>query len=264
MGTRSTSSTTVKLDIASTVRNTFTDGQVASASVGQTYLAESLANGVGASQCNRVWESRARSLADDAHEDIDLYDLGAIDIGAGAGKDILGQAMALEEIVLLVIKHVSGAGSLEVNPVDPTNKAAWTPTLTVANGGALKAGGCLLMYQPATNAFDIADGRSHKLRLHAEGGAVSDYDILLIGRHDDEESSSESTSTSTSTSQSVSSSTSQSVSSHTNTSSTQSATTSSQSSASTLTSASTSSSLSTLSSASSSTQSATTSSLSPG
>jgi hypothetical protein len=199
MGTRSITATEVSVTVKSTIRNTLSDNQTAQLQHGQLFLSGAISDGVSAGEVNRAWEDRARTLASGATEDIDLYDLGAIDIGAGAGCDGLGQAIILEEIVTLVIKHVSGTGKLEIMPTNPTAYATWVPKMTVALGNALKAGGLLLMHQPDTAAFDISDTVSHVIRLGANGGDLV-YDIMILGRHDDDESSSSSSSTSTSTS----------------------------------------------------------------
>lgn len=228
MGTRSITATEVALTIKSTIRNTLGDGQTAQVQMGQIFLSGNIADGVSADQCNRAWEDRDRTITSGNTEDLDLYDLGAVDIGAGAGCDGLGQALVIEEIVTLCIMQTGGAGRLEIMPTQPANYITWVPSLTAANGGALKAGGLLLMHQTDTDAFDIADGSSHMLRLGANGGDVT-YDIMILARHDDDESSSSSstsTSTSTSSTSTLSSSSSSSTSSVNSSSSTSSLSTS--------------------------------------
>ena len=209
MGTRAATGQ-VKVDIQATITNTMDDDTpVASASIGESPITGRLTSGVSEDEFNRAWSDKSRTILSGATEDIDLYDLGVLDIGAGAGKDALGQSLALEEIVMLCIKQTGGTGRLEINPTDPSNKAAWTPTLTVANGGALRIGACLAMVNKNTEAFPITDASSHVIRLGANGGTAI-YDIYVLGRHDDDESSS---SSSSSTTQSVSSSSSSSTSS---------------------------------------------------
>lgn len=218
MGTRSVTATEVSLTIKSTIRNTLTDGQVAQCQLGKIYLSGTLANGVGEDQVNRGWEDRDREITSGNTEDIDLYDFAGEDVGAGSGKDALGQACAFEEIVTFMVKQTGGTGRLEIMPANPANHATWVPSLTVANGGALKSGGMLLMHQPDTDAFDIADGSSHVIRLGANGGDVT-YDIMILARHDDDESSSSSSPSSSTSSTSSTSSSSESSSSPSSTSS---------------------------------------------
>ena len=229
MSTRSAVSE-VKLIFSATIKNTLDDGQVAQVVLSDTVVSGKLQDGVEANQATRAWARKDHTLASGATEDIDLYDFAGIDIGAGAGNDGLGLPMALEEIVTFCIRHVSGAGRLELMPTNPANYATWVPSLTVAAGSALKANGLLLLHQPAASAFDVADGSSHMMRVGANGGDIV-YDLYIIGRHDDEASSSSSSSTSQSSSSSTSSSS-------TSTQSTLSTSSSSSSSSSTLSSSS--------------------------
>lgn len=194
----------IKLTFQSTVRNTLTDGTVASASHNATLLTGKINNGVGASQANRAWATVDAALASGGTIDLDLFDLALFDIGAGLGKDAVGQALELEEIVTLVIAHTGGTGRLEIQPHLPIHSVDWVPSLTVANGAALKDGGVFMMHQPDEDAFDIIDGVSHVLRLGANGGALT-YSVYLLGRDDDDESSSSSGSSSSTSTQSASS-----------------------------------------------------------
>lgn len=219
MGTRSLRNVNLKVDVSATLENLLTSTQTASTSLGKAFLSATLASGVGAASANRVWECRDQEIAGGATIDIDLYDFQGRDLGAGAGKDALGQDIILEEIVMLLIKQSGGGGRLEIMPSRPAGDVDWIPQLTVANGGALSNGGLLLLYNPALDAFDIEDGTAHMLRLGANGGAVS-YDVFILGKHDDNESTSSTLSASTLSTKTSSSGW---------TSSTQSATTTSQS-----------------------------------
>lgn len=201
-----TATSEIKLSFQSTIRNTLTNNDTASATVAGTVLTGKIDDGIAADEANRAWRTTSRTISANTNLDIDLYDFAGLDIGAGAGLDALGQELILEEIVTLILKHASGTGRLEIMPSAPAGALAWAPSLTVANGGALKAGGVLMLHQSDTDAFDVADGVSHVLRLRANGAAVT-FDLYLLGRNDDEESSS-STSSSSSSSESSSSSTS--------------------------------------------------------
>jgi hypothetical protein len=212
MGTRSASGD-VKLQISVTIQNTMTDGQVASAQGGGTIISGRLTTGVSEEEISREWEDKDRTILSGATEDVDFYDFGSIDIGAGAGADMLGQAMTVLEIVTLVIVQTGGTGRLQINPTDPTNKLAWMPTLTVANGGALRPPttddqkSCFMLHMPAGDALPVTDASSHMVRFGASGGDVT-YSIYILGRHDTDESSSSSLSSSSSSSTRSSSSTS--------------------------------------------------------
>lgn len=206
---------TVELRVSCVVQNTLEDGSVAKATVGRAYLNDDLADGVEASQCNRALQYQG-SLAENASLDMDLYDYAALDLGAGAGLDGLGQTLTIEEIVLIMIKQTGGTGRLEIQRTTPSNPVPWAPVLTVANGGALRSGGVVLMYNPGEDALDVEEASEDTLRLTATGGTAT-FTVLILGKHDDDTSSSSTSSSasSSSNSSSVSSSSSRSSSSTT-------------------------------------------------
>jgi len=204
MGTR-TAVSTIKLEFKSQVKNTLTNGVPATWSMGKAVINDTLTNGVSINQSNRAWENRDIALTSAATDTIDLYDLGSIDIGAGAGADGVGQALVFEEIVgIIIVNESTSTGSLEVFP-NAVN--GWDPIgiHTVALGGALPPDGMLMKYSPNTDAFDVTDASSHKIDLKASGGNLT-YSIYVIGRHDDDDSSSSSSSSSSSLSSSSTSS----------------------------------------------------------
>ena len=207
MGTRSITSPKISIRVSGTIKNTLGDDAVTQVAHPACTINPTLVDGVGAAQCNRAWQRKTTTIAKNAQETIDLYDFANIDIGAGAGLDGLGQALALEEIVCLVIFNenaVTAAGILEVLPA---NSQGWTPigSHTVATGGALRGQGGLVKFQPAEAGFEVTDGSSHRITLRAVSGDVS-VSIYILARHDDNESSSSSSSNSSSSSLSASSS----------------------------------------------------------
>ncbi len=218
MSGRSMSSLKVNLKITGTITNTLTDGSTSSAVQPDLNYLPSLANGIEASQANRGWHSKSRTILHDQQEIIDLYDFAGIDIGVGDGRDGVGQLITLEEIVAIAIVNENAVGTAGYLEVLPSVGEGWSPigSHTVANGGALLGQGMLCKCQPAAAGFDVT-ALSHRLTLRASGGDVT-YSIYVMGRHDDEESSSSSISSSTS-SQSSSSASSQSSSSSISTSS---------------------------------------------
>ena len=226
---RSITSGAVKCTLTASLRNTVTDGSVASITVGGLKVNTKLDSGVEAEEANRAWQREGVRITSGGTEDIDLYDFAGIDIGGGAGNDGLGQAMALEEIMgLLLVSDSTSVGQLEIMPANPANYWTCMPKHTVALGNALKAGGALLIFQPNTDAFDVVDASSHVIRLGANGGNV-DYSMYILARHDDELSSS---SSSTSSQSSLSSSSTSSLSSSSTSSQSSSSSTSSLSSSS--------------------------------
>lgn len=209
---------------------------------------EMLVNGVEADQANRAMVLLGRSIAPGATVDIDLYDWATHDIGSGAGKDALGLAAVFEEICCIIVKHAGGDGQLEImGSVPGVGPAGWVPRLTSAAGSALLDGGCMVLYQPDDVAFDVYDGVSHILRLGAVDDFVS-FDLYVLGRSEDDVSSSSTSSSSSRSSSSVSSSSSSTSTAIPRTSSSTSSASSSTSSCSTASSSSSSSSTSTRSS----------------
>lgn len=208
---------TVSLTVSAVIRNTLVNSAVAQASIGGSIIQDSLTDGVSASEVNRVWFDEARTLASGDSEVIDVFDFAGEDIGAGDGKDGLGLALAVEEIVGIAIVQAAGAGSLEIEP-DASNGLDAIGIHTVATGGALKLGGLYFKYSPDTDAFDIIDASNHRIKFTANGGAVT-YGVYILARHDDEESSSSQSSSQSSSSSSESSSSSASSQSSTSSSS---------------------------------------------
>jgi hypothetical protein len=201
MGTRSATAT-ISLKLESSINNLLDDGSQASSGIGGQIINLSLDNGINTDQANRAWLIQGLSLLSGNFRDIDVCTFGSTNIGAGLGKDALGQAMDIEEIVCLVIKCVTGPGELQIMATVPAAAPiAWIPGAyaTQATKGGLKAGGVRMWLESDGNGLDVGVGVSNVLRLSAVGGDIT-ADILLIGRHDDDESSSSSASSSSASS----------------------------------------------------------------
>jgi hypothetical protein len=127
-----------------------------------------------------------------------------LDIGAGSGNDALGQALTVEEAVGIIIQHVSGDGALQIEPGSSNALNCFGSGLTVANGGALKAGGCAMLWNPGADGIDLSSTKKN-LKFTAVSGDVV-YSVFVLGRHDDDESSSTSSASSSSSTSSSSSS----------------------------------------------------------
>jgi len=251
MATRTVSGVQLKVTLSGNLVLTLDDDSVSTAPISAS-ISRSIASGVSSGRANRYWPWKSKTLNAGASQVIDLYDFAGLDIGSGTGRDQLGQEMSPhEEVVTIIIVNentLTAGGYLEIEP-DATN--GWTPigTHTVATGGALGGQGVLVKSQTIEAGFDITDGASHRIKLTAVTNSVT-YSVYVLGRHDDEESSSSSSSSSSASSVS-------SVSSSSSTSSY-----SSSSSSSSSTSSSSSSSISSSQSASSSSSSVSTSSFS--
>lgn len=165
-----------------TLVNTLTDGRQVSVSHDPADYGQNLLDGIVLDKANRIWESKGRVIASAASEDIDVYDFGSIDIGAGAGLDALGQALALAKIVLVLIRNrATSVGTLLVGGKATT--AAWNSPFN-ADDDALTPvlpGGVLLWYAPSLAGYAVADTTNHLLKMAASGGDVT-YDITIIGR----------------------------------------------------------------------------------
>jgi len=162
-----------------------------------------MSSGVDNNQFNRVWQSEDRTILSGVTETLDMYDLAAVNIGAGAGLDGLGQAVDFEEIVGIAIINENAAGADGALEITPNAGNGWTAlgSHTVATGGALYGQSVFCKFQPDRRGFDVTDAANHLLDLTANGGDVV-YSIYLMARNDDEESSSSSSSSSASSSSS--------------------------------------------------------------
>lgn len=163
----------------------FNDG--AGARQGPDFLSKRLKSGNGDFQLDRIWSCDQRTLAAAASEDLDLFDGGAIDNGAGAGKDALGQALTNRDALLLVIERLDddspAGGVLEVG-----GKGDATTWLGLLKGtdDVLKVykGGLVLAYAPLSAAgdrMDIDDTTNHILQMAAVGQDVK-YRLHLYAR----------------------------------------------------------------------------------
>ncbi|MGI9459634.1 MAG: hypothetical protein ACR2NF_06520 [Pirellulales bacterium] len=98
--------------------------------------------------------------------DIDLYDLGTLDVGSGPGRDNLGLAQANAKICAILIENQStSAGDLRI---DNTVANAWTGILPASATLDLDAGSYMNCVFGATGK-PVTDASSHILRLSAQG-----------------------------------------------------------------------------------------------
>lgn len=148
-----------------------------------------LAEGTGAGQANFIWssgyDSTWRTVSASGSEDLDVYDLAAFDIGAGAGKDAHGQAVALNEIVGLLL-HVKpdSVGTMLVG--GEGTGSAWNSIFNgsdTAQLGPFGADGLCLLFNPPASAWAVADTSNHLLTIAEPSGAGDlQYRVVLLGR----------------------------------------------------------------------------------
>ena len=142
---------------------------------------QSLTNGTGANQAQRFWYDTGRTLSASANDSIDVYDLGSLDIGAGAGLDSLGQSHALTGIKALYVKnHSDSGGNIRVGG-DGT-AAAWNSPFNGDDDALvdLPPGGVLLLVAPDASGWAVADTSNHLLKI-TDAGSGSTYDIGFVG-----------------------------------------------------------------------------------
>lgn len=140
--------------------------------------------GTGPNQLDFIHCDEGRVLLDTINLDIDLFDLGTLDVGAGAGLDLLGQAINLAEITVIAIVNKSTAGELVVGGEGSAAafKQFFNNTGVPADSSiTVKAGGYLLLAAPLDPAYPVTDSTNHLLRLSAAGGDQT-FDILIGGR----------------------------------------------------------------------------------
>lgn len=145
-------------------------------------ISKAFTNGTGINQVQRWWQSEGRVLGAGADEDIDVFDFGTIDIGAGAGLDQLGQSLALTGAKILVVENtvVSAGGTLVVG--GEGSAAAWNSPFAGSDTATitLEQGGVLALVAPTAAGYAIADTSNHLLTIAAPG-ATATYNIYIGG-----------------------------------------------------------------------------------
>lgn len=172
---------TLDLKFSGNYKNTLTDSYAPTLPITTDQIAISLSGGTGDNQADRLWPSKSRALTGGSSETIDIYDLGSVDIGAGAGLDPLGQAFAQAGLMgIVVILAAGSAGSLHVDTslvnghtglLDGTVKLKATSTYKSV----------FVIMVPAAAVGAITDGSNHLIKFEAVGGNVT-YDAYLLGR----------------------------------------------------------------------------------
>lgn len=180
---RSLNTIRVSAAITAQLANTLDGGSI-SATANQGFgVSPTLESGTTANKADVIWSDTGRSITSGANDDLDLYDLGAVDIGAGAGRDAVGQSIAIAEVVaVLIVNKSTSTGNLLVGGEGTT--AAWNSPFNGVDTtvfGPLKPGGFVAFSSPTDPAYAVADTSNHILRLTASGGAV-EYNITILGR----------------------------------------------------------------------------------
>lgn len=175
-----TATGSIKVTLSGELKNSLTDGTISSVTIG-TAPSITLSGGTGLNQFNRGWQSKGRVLAS-ATEDIDLYDLGSLDIGAGAGEDALGLPLAATAVVAICIENrATSAVNLLVG--GKATAAAWNSPFNADDNAKLSIppNGGVLLWCVSASAFAVADTSNHLLKIEASGGSAT-YDITVFFR----------------------------------------------------------------------------------
>lgn len=101
---------------------------------------------------------------------VDVYDLGTLDVGAGAGDDNLGETHANTAVNSIIIQNDGdSAGTLRINQ---TVANSWSGLLGGSNQIDLPAGGFFALSYGATGSA-VTDASSHVIQLDAVSGDVT-------------------------------------------------------------------------------------------
>lgn len=99
--------------------------------------------------------------------DLDIFDLGTLDVGAGPGDDNLGQSHANSAIHAIMIQNSSSStGDLRI---DTNASGSWTGILPASSTLDLDAGS-FIQCVFGTTGKPVVDTTNHILRLSAQGG----------------------------------------------------------------------------------------------
>lgn len=140
------------------------------------------ADGTSTGQADKIIKAAGQTLASTT-TDIDMYDLGSLDVGGGAGRDNLGQTVALAEVVMVLFYvHTTSTGTFIIG--NNGTAAAWNSPFNgsdTATLGPFQPGSIVMLATRHATGFAVADTSNHLLRLEASGGTVN-YDMVIVGR----------------------------------------------------------------------------------
>ena len=129
-----------------------------------------------------MFMSAGRTLTTGVSEDIDLYDLNVLNIGAGAGNDPLGQPWIAREIVYLaVVSSSASTGTLKVGGKGSAN--AWSAPFNGDDNAIVLVvpSGFVQFYGASNPAYAVSNTSNHVLKIQASGGDCT-YDIVVVAR----------------------------------------------------------------------------------
>lgn len=191
--------------LTGTITNTLNNGKTASAAHSGEMMPDLITHGVEAGEISRAFEENDIVILDGASVEIDFAAMAARNVGAGLGKDKVGQDIVFEEIVTIVVKVTEGPGRLTINEPLPAADVWSAIPLNAARaavGGSVGVDGVRVWHEPGSVGLPV-DPTDRKVRFGASGGDLK-FDLLVMGRHDSDASSSSSHSSSSQSSSSTS------------------------------------------------------------
>lgn len=179
---------TIQLSAVGKILNVITGTDAdAQAGWGQVLSAINLVNGVLEDQFNRAMYSPTVQL--DSGEDIvlDLYDFAGFDAGAGDGQDLIGQPMALDQIIGIIVIVAAGSdGGITIGNDGTT--ASFNSLFDGRDDGVigpLKASalnpGLFMFFSPNADGLEVEDSANHRLKIQSVGGDVT-FALCILGR----------------------------------------------------------------------------------
>ena len=186
MGTR-TATATFRAIFDSTIKNVLDASATGSP---QVALGNSpslvFTSGTEANQADRMWAQKGRTITSGGPENLDVYDFGSVDIGAGAGLDGLGQSLTLAEIAaILIFNRSTSGGNLLVGGIAAVT--AWISMFVSQTSSeddeilVIKPVGLIGFGAPTDPAYAVADTSNHLLKLDSSAGTCT-FDIFILGR----------------------------------------------------------------------------------
>lgn len=167
-------------NMSATIAGTYSNDSTGAVDTINIVEKSALSNGTTANKAQRTWESLGRTISTGSSETLDVFDLGSIDIGAGAGLDSLGQALAFSGIKGLYIKNSeTSTGTLTVG--NESSAATWNAFFASDTGSfALVPGASILIQDPSALGMAVNDSSNHLLKMADSSGGLT-YDIVIIG-----------------------------------------------------------------------------------
>lgn len=179
---QSLTSIKARLSLGAVIANLLTGASTAIQATQQLDHIVRLTSGTTINKADRVWASPARTLTGATSETLDLYDMGSVDIGAGAGNDAVGAAWLLAELVgLIIINSTDSAGDLTIGAEG--SGAAFNSIFggsDTASIGPIPPGGALELINPANPAWLVADTTNHLLKIASSDDVI--FSVGLLGR----------------------------------------------------------------------------------